>query len=124
MSKLHVPEAVRAAAASASASSGGGGKGGGGGGGDGGAAGPAAAGVMLELLEGTLWQRQLGALSEEMVAALVCQVGSAGLAGPRGGRAGGGGDGGRVRLVSKPPSTDLTLPSNGNKTTRPSSKGV
>lgn len=34
----------------------------------------AAAGVMLELLEGTLWQRQLGSLSEEMVAALVCQV--------------------------------------------------
>ncbi|GBF91812.1 dynamin ARC5 [Raphidocelis subcapitata] len=79
MSKLNVPEAVRAAAASASsaAPSSGGGKGGGGGGaaagGDGGG-GAAAAGVMLELLEGTLWQRQLGPLSEEMVAALVCQV--------------------------------------------------
>jgi hypothetical protein len=34
----------------------------------------AAAGVMIDLLECTLWQRQLGTLSEETVAALVAQV--------------------------------------------------
>jgi len=38
----------------------------------------AAAGVMIDLLECTLWQRQLGSLSEETVAALVCQVGAVG----------------------------------------------
>lgn len=32
------------------------------------------AGVMIDLLEATLWQRQLGTLSEEMVGALVAQV--------------------------------------------------
>ncbi|KIY93293.1 hypothetical protein MNEG_14669, partial [Monoraphidium neglectum] len=82
MSKLHIPEAVRAAAAAgaAPAPSSGGGKpassGGGGGSSSSGAAegGAAGAAVMLELLECTLWQRQLGSLSEEMVAALVCQV--------------------------------------------------
>lgn len=35
----------------------------------------ATAGVMIDLLECTLWQRQLGTLSEETVAALVAQVG-------------------------------------------------
>ena len=79
MSKLHVPEAVRAAAAATTTTatgkgSGSGSGGSGGGGGADPASSPAAAGVMLELLEGTLWQRQLGSLSEEMVAALVCQV--------------------------------------------------
>uniref|UniRef100_A0A383VV88 Dynamin-type G domain-containing protein n=1 Tax=Tetradesmus obliquus TaxID=3088 RepID=A0A383VV88_TETOB len=34
----------------------------------------ATAGVMIDLLECTLWQRQLGTLSEETVAALVAQV--------------------------------------------------
>ena len=34
----------------------------------------AAAGVMIDLLECTLWQRQLGSLSEETVVALVAQV--------------------------------------------------
>jgi len=33
---------------------------------------------MIDLLECTLWQRQLGSLSEETVAALVCQVGAVG----------------------------------------------
>lgn len=80
MSKLHIPEAVRAAAASAAGGASGSSKsaaaaGGSGGGAAGGEGGGAAAGVMLELLECTLWQRQLGSLSEEMVAALVCQVG-------------------------------------------------
>jgi hypothetical protein len=52
------------------------GSGGGAGGGAGGlVSGEAAAGVMLDLLEGTLWQRQLGSLSEELVSALVGQVG-------------------------------------------------
>jgi hypothetical protein len=75
MTKLHVPEAVRAATA-AGASGGGATPSSGGrpGAAPGGADGAAAASVMLELLEGTLWQRQLGALSEEMVAALVCQA--------------------------------------------------
>ena len=31
-------------------------------------------GVMIDLLEATLWQRQLGTLSEELVGALVGQV--------------------------------------------------
>ncbi|KAI8476585.1 MAG: P-loop containing nucleoside triphosphate hydrolase protein [Monoraphidium minutum] len=68
MTKLHIPEVARATAG------GGGGAKGGAGGVAGGEGGSAAAGVMLEMLEATLWQRQLGALSEEMVAALVCQV--------------------------------------------------
>jgi hypothetical protein len=34
-----------------------------------------AATVMTDLLESTLWQRQLGSFSEELVAALVAQVG-------------------------------------------------
>lgn len=84
MTKLQVPEAVRAAAAAGGSapappakgsSSGGGGGGGASGSAPGGEGNAAAAGVMLELLECTLWQRQLGSLSEEMVAALVCQVG-------------------------------------------------
>jgi hypothetical protein len=75
MTKLHVPEAVRAATAagaSGAAAAPAGGRPGSAAaaGGDG----AAAASVMLELLEATLWQRQLGSLSEEMVAALVCQV--------------------------------------------------
>eukprot|EP00879_Flechtneria_rotunda_P028913 GHRR01031150.1.p1 GENE.GHRR01031150.1~~GHRR01031150.1.p1 ORF type:complete len:172 (+),score=76.33 GHRR01031150.1:189-704(+) len=37
-------------------------------------AGNATAGVMIDLLECTLWQRQLGMLSEETVGALVAQV--------------------------------------------------
>jgi hypothetical protein len=36
--------------------------------------GDVAAGVMLDLLEGTLWQRQLGSLSEELVSTMVAQV--------------------------------------------------
>ncbi len=31
-------------------------------------------GGMAAVLESTLWNRQLGALSEELVAALVCQI--------------------------------------------------
>ncbi len=30
--------------------------------------------VLVNILDCTLWQRQLGAISEEIVAALVCQV--------------------------------------------------
>ena len=29
---------------------------------------------MAQVLESTLWSRQLGALSEQLVAALVCQI--------------------------------------------------
>ncbi len=32
--------------------------------------------VLVDILDCTLWQRQLGAISEEIVAALVCQVGT------------------------------------------------
>lgn len=36
--------------------------------------GNAAAGMMIDMLECTLWQRQLGSLPEETVSALVAQV--------------------------------------------------
>jgi len=49
------------------------GRGGSGGGGGGGAA-PEPDSAVVEVLENTLWNRQLGAMSEEIVAALVCQI--------------------------------------------------
>ncbi|KAF8057143.1 ARC5 [Scenedesmus sp. PABB004] len=74
------PDALRAATlgggGGGAPSGGGGAQGGkhGGAQGGGGADAPGAASVMIDLLECTLWQRQLGTLSEEMVAALVAQV--------------------------------------------------
>jgi len=49
------------------------GRGGNGGGGSGAAA-PEPDSAVVEVLENTLWNRQLGVMSEEIVAALVCQI--------------------------------------------------
>ena len=40
----------------------------------GGAAAPEPDNAVTEMLENTLWNRQLGVMSEEIVAALVCQI--------------------------------------------------
>ena len=45
-----------------------------GGRGGGSAAAPEAENAVAEVLENTLWNRQLGVMSEEIVAALVCQI--------------------------------------------------
>ena len=42
--------------------------------GGGGAASPEPDNAVTEMLENTLWNRQLGVMSEEIVAALVCQI--------------------------------------------------
>lgn len=42
--------------------------------GSGGVAAPEPDNAVTEMLENTLWNRQLGVMSEEIVAALVCQI--------------------------------------------------
>ena len=67
----------------------GGGGGGAGKGGEGSASSSGAAGAggaTAEFLENTLWNRTLGAMSEEIVAALVCQIFEGELRGAQGGK--------------------------------------